>query len=392
MTKTLGTVSMGIRAPVIREGDNIVELVTDSLLTAVKENKLKLQDNDIVSVTEAVVARAQGNYASLDQIAADVKGKFGDKTVGLVFPILSRNRFALVLKGIARGVKKLVVQLSYPSDEVGNHLVTLDMLDEKGINPYTQSFTFDEFKKIFPDAKHIFTGVDYIEFYKALGDNIEIVLSNDPCYILNHAKNIICADIHSRKRTAKLLTKSGAEKVCDLTNILNESVNGSGYQPDYGLLGSNFASSEKVKLFPRDAKGFVLALQENILKKTGKKLECMVYGDGAFKDPIGGIWELADPVVSPGFTKGLEGQPNEIKLKYVADNDLANLNAKDATAEIKKMIAAKKKIEKTDAVALGTTPRRFVDLVGSLSDLTSGSGDKGTPIILIQNYFKNYAE
>lgn len=392
MTKTLGTVSMGIRAPVIREGDDIVELVTDSLLTAVKENKLKLQDNDIVSVTEAIVARAQGNYASLDQIAADVKGKFGDKTVGLVFPILSRNRFALVLKGIARGVKKLVVQLSYPADEVGNHLVTLDMLDERGINPYTQSFTSDEFKKIFPEAKHIFTGVDYIEFYKALGDNIEIVLSNDPCYILNHAKNIICADIHSRKRTAKLLTKAGAEKVCDLTNILNESVNGSGYQSDYGLLGSNFASSEKVKLFPRDGRGFALALQENILKKTGKKLECMVYGDGAFKDPIGGIWELADPVVSPGFTKGLEGQPNEIKLKYVADNDLANLNAKDATAEIKKMIAAKKKIEKTDAVALGTTPRRFVDLVGSLSDLTSGSGDKGTPIILIQNYFKNYAE
>jgi len=268
MTKTLGTVSMGIRAPVIREGDDIVELVTDSLLTAVKENKLKLQDNDIVSVTEAIVARAQGNYASLDQIAADVKGKFGDKTVGLVFPILSRNRFALVLKGIARGVKKLVVQLSYPADEVGNHLVTLDMLDERGINPYTQSFTSDEFKKIFPEAKHIFTGVDYIEFYKALGDNIEIVLSNDPCYILNHAKNIICADIHSRKRTAKLLTKAGAEKVCDLTNILNESVNGSGYQSDYGLLGSNFASSEKVKLFPRDGRGFALALQENILKKT----------------------------------------------------------------------------------------------------------------------------
>jgi len=393
MGNTTGTISMGIRAPIIRRGDDVAAIVVDSVMAAASENNLTLNDKDIVCITEAVLARAQGNYASVEQIAKDVSDKFGlAETVGLVFPILSRNRFSMLLKSIARGVKKLVVQLSYPGDEVGNRLVEWQQLDELGINPYTTHFTEAEFKKLFPNAKHVFTGIDYIKFYKSLGDNIEIVLSNDPTHILQHAKNVITADVHTRERTKKLLLKAGAKKVLSIADILTAPVNGSGFHSEYGLLGSNLATENSVKLFPRDASEFCEKLQKLLKKATGKTLECMVYGDGAFKDPIGGIWELADPVVSPGFTKGLLGQPNELKLKYIADNDVANLKGEAATAEIKKLIAAKKTLEQTDNQSLGTTPRRLVDLIGSLCDLTSGSGDKGTPIVLVQNYFKNFAQ
>jgi len=393
MANSLGTVSIGIRAPIIRKGDDLVHIVTDSLLTAINENNITLQDRDVVATTEAILARCEGNYVTVDQIAKDVANKFGkDDTVGLVFPILSRNRFSLLLKGIAKGVKKLIVQLSYPSDEVGNSIVDLEVLDAAGVNPAIRHFTAQEFTELFPDAKHVFTGVDYIKYYKSLSDNIEIVLSNDPTYIVQYTKSVIHADIHRRVRTSKILKAAGATKVFGLSDLLTESVDGSGFHPEYGLLGSNLATDNSVKLFPKTAKEFVTKLQKNIFDKTGKKVECMVYGDGAFKDPIGGIWELADPVVSPGYTEGLEGQPNELKLKYIADNDIASLSGDEATAKMKKIISEKKQIKQDASVSLGTTPRRLTDLIGSLCDLTSGSGDKGTPIILIQNYFKNFAE
>jgi len=393
MSNTLGTVSMGIRAPIIQQGDDVVSIVVDSVLTAAKENNFILQDKDIVCLTESVLARAQGNYATLEQIAADVRAKFdNNETVGLVFPILSRNRFSLILKGIAMGVKKLVVQLSYPGDEVGNRLIDIEQLDDLGINPAISHFTSTEFNKLFPNAKHFFTGIDYIDYYKNLGGNIEVILSNDLKHILKYTKSVITADIHTRERSKRILLKAGAKKVFSVADILNKSIEDSGYHPEYGLLGSNLATENTVKLFPRDADEFCTKLQTYFKKATGKSLECMVYGDGAFKDPIGGIWELADPVVSPGFTSGLEGQPNELKIKYIADNDLAGLEREEAMLEMKKRIASKNKMQQTDNQSLGTTPRRLVDLIGSLCDLTSGSGDKGTPIVLVQNYFKNYAE
>ncbi len=361
-------------------------------MKAVRENNIVLNDRDIVSVTEAVLARAQGNYASVTQISKDIHSKFGNETVGLIFPILSRNRFSLLLKAAALGVKKLVVQLSYPADEVGNQLVSVDLLDEFDINPAVTSFTEKEFRKYFPTLAHPFTGIDYIQYYKELHPNIDIVLSNDPGYILKFSKCVINADIHTRERTKRLLYTLGAEKVYSLSDLMTTSVDGSGYHSQYGLLGSNLSDSETVKLFPRDSMGFALALQQSLNKASGKMMECMVYGDGAFKDPAGGIWELADPVVSPGYTPGLEGLPNELKLKYIADNDLKSLNGEEAATEIKKIIAAKKQQEQNTFVSQGTTPRRLVDLIGSLSDLTSGSGDKGTPIILIQNYFKNFSD
>ena len=393
MANTLGTIAMGIRAPIIRKGDDLIKIVVDSLVKAQKENNLNFYDKDVVALTEAILARAQGNYATTEQIAKDVSSKFStDNVVGLVFPILSRNRFAHVLKGIAMGVKKLVVQLSYPSDEVGNHLVDIELLDNLAINPTIKSFTHAEFKKLFPQAKHVFTGIDYLEYYKGLSDNIEIVLSNDPSYILKYTTSVITADIHSYKRTQRILKLAGAKKIFGLSDILNKSIDGSGYHSEFGLLGSNMSTENSVKLFPRDAKEFCKNLQKALKAATGKNMECMVYGDGAFKDPIGGIWELADPVVSPGFTKGLEGQPNELKLKYIADNTIANLSGEEAALEMKKIIASKKKLNQTAEQALGTTPRRIADLIGSLADLTSGSGDKGTPIVLVQNYFKNFSE
>ena len=385
-----GTISRGVRAPIIRQGDDLVQITADCVCNAAKEGGFPLQDKDVVAVTEAVLARAQGNYATIDQIAADVKAKFGDETVGLVLPIFSRNRFSMVLKGIAKGVKKLIVQLSYPSDEVGNSFVTYEQLLEKDVNPYTDVFTGEEFRKLFGDVRHTFTGVDYIEFYEKTG-NCQVILANNPCEILKHTKYVINADIHTRKRTKKALLKGGAAKVVSLDEILCESVDGSGYNAEYGVLGSNLATDSSVKLFPRDAQKFVEDLQVELKKRTGKDIECMVYGDGAFKDPVGGIWELADPVASPAFTKGLIGKPNEIKLKYLADNDLANVSGEEAIAAMKEMIRSKEDDLVNNNKSLGTTPRQLTDLLASLADLTSGSGDKGTPIILIQNYFKNFA-
>ena len=385
-----GTISRGIRAPIIRKGDDLVKITADCVINASKQGNFELNDKDVVAVTEAVLAKSQGNYATIDDIATDVKAKFGDETVGLVFPIFSRNRFSKVLEGIAKGVKKLIVQLSYPSDEVGNSFITYEQLMEKKVNPYTDVFTGDEFRKLFGDVRHKFTGVDYIEFYEKVG-NCEVILATNPCEILKHTKYVIAADIHTRNRTKKLLLAGGAEKVVTLDEILSESVNGSGYNADYGVLGSNLATENSVKLFPRDAKKFAVDLQNELKARTGKTIECMVYGDGAFKDPVCGIWELADPVASPGFTDGLKGVPNEIKLKYVADNDLSTLTGEDAVKAVQEMIKNKDDNLFAKEQSLGTTPRQLTDLLASLSDLTSGSGDKGTPIILIQNYFKNYA-
>ena len=389
---TLGTVSCGIRAPIIRHGDDLVKIVCDSVMTSVKENNITLNDKDVVAVTEAVLARSQGNYASVAQIAGDIKAKFGGGKVGLIFPIMSRNRFSLILKAAALGTGELIVQLSYPGDEVGNKLLSLDDLDAAGVEPNRDSFTKDEFRKLFPSTPHPFTGVDYIDFYEKLAPNIKIVLSNDPLYILKYTKKVINADIHTRARTKRKLYAAGADKVFSLSDILTESFSGSGFHPEYGLLGSNLSTVDSVKLFPRDAMKFAADLQAEMIKKSGKQIECMVYGDGAFKDPVGGIWELADPVVSPGHTKGLAGTPHELKLKYIADNDIGGLKGKEAEAQMKKIISEKKKQAESDTDSLGTTPRRIVDLLGSLSDLTSGSGDKGTPIILIQNYFKNFSD
>lgn len=384
-----GTISRGVRAPIIRRGDDLVKITADCIEAAAKQGGFAIQDKDVIAVTEAVLARSQGNYATIDQIAKDVSEKFGDHTVGLVMPIFSRNRFSMILKGISKGVKKLVVQLSYPSDEVGNSFVTPDVLFEKGVNPYTDVFTAEEFRKTFGDVRHIFTGVDYIDYYEKTG-NCEVILANNPCEILKHTKYVINADIHTRKRTKAQLIRGGAEKVVSLDEILTAPVDGSGYNEKYGVLGSNLATENSVKLFPRDGQKFVESLQAEMKKRTGKTVECMVYGDGAFKDPIGGIWELADPVASPAFTEGLRGKPNEIKLKYLADNDLASLNGEEAIEAMRDMIRHKESDLTNNMKSQGTTPRQLTDLLASLSDLTSGSGDKGTPFILIQNYFKNY--
>lgn len=385
-----GTISRGIRAPIIKQGDDLAQIVADCVVNASINSGFELHDKDVVAVTEAVLGRAQGNYATLEQIAKDVHEKFGDETVGLVLPILSRNRFSMLLKAISMGVKKLIVQLSYPSDEVGNSFVTTEQLMEKGVNPYTDVFTAEEFHATFGDVKHVFTGVDYINYYQEIG-NCQVILANNPCEILKHTKYVINADIHTRKQTKAILLKAGAKKVYSLDEFMTSSVDGSGFNKDYGILGSNLATENSVKLFPRDCEAFVLTVQRLIFEKTGKKLECMVYGDGAFKDPVGGIWELADPVCSPAYTSGLVGTPNEIKLKYVADNKLAGLDREQAEIELKKMIAEKQSNLVNNMLSQGTTPRRITDLLASLADLTSGSGDKGTPIVLIQNYFKNYS-
>ncbi len=399
MERLVGTVSRGVRAPIIRQGDDLVSIVVDSVLAAAESEKFALRDRDVVAVTEAVVARAQGNYATVDQIAKDVKGKFGDDTVGVLFPILSRNRFAICLKGIATGCKKIVLMLSYPSDEVGNHLVSMDALDDAGVNPWSDVLTEERYRELFGYQKHTFTGVDYVEYYKNLiqecGCEVEIIFANNPKAILDYTKSVLSCDIHTRARTKRILKAAGGEKVYTLDDILTSSVDGSGYNDKYGLLGSNKATETTVKLFPIHCEEVVEKIQSSLLEKTGKHIEVMVYGDGAFKDPVGKIWELADPVVSPAYTAGLEGTPNEVKLKYLADNDFANLSGKELKDAISKYI--REKDEKAEnltgnMVSQGTTPRRLTDLIGSLADLTSGSGDKGTPIILIQGYFDNYTK
>ena len=389
--KTIGTISRGIKAPIIKKGDNLVDIVVDSVLAASEEGKFELQDKDVVAMTEAIVARAQGNYATLEQIAKDVRRKTGGGTVGLVFPIMSRNRFSMILKGIAMGVDKLIIQLSYPSDEVGNPLIPMDIIDEKGVNPYTDVFTEEQYYATFGKILHPFTGLDYIELYKSFGgDNCEIILANNPKEILKYTDKVINADIHTRNRTKRILKEAGAKVCLNLTDIMNESVDGSGYN-QYGLYGSNLATDNSVKLFPRDGQKLVDAIAEKFKSITGKNIEVMIYGDGAFKDPVGGIWELADPVVSPAYTKGLVGTPNELKLKYLADNAIGDLSGEEAKKAMKALIKEKKANLVADQSSQGTTPRRLTDLLGSLCDLTSGSCDKGTPIILIQNYFTNYS-
>ncbi|MFR1052227.1 MAG: coenzyme F420-0:L-glutamate ligase [Oscillospiraceae bacterium] len=394
MNRTIGTVSRGVRAPIIREGDDLAAIVTQSVLDAAREGGYELRDRDIVAMTEAIVARAQGNYATVDDIAADVRAKLGGGTVGVLFPILSRNRFAVCLKGIAKGCGKVVLVLSYPSDEVGNHLISLDDLDAKGVNPYTDVLTLERYRALFGYEKHPFTGVDYVEYYENLiresGAEVEILFANDPRAVLPYTKDVLTCDIHSRARSKRLLKAAGAERVLGLDDILTAPVNGSGCNESYGLLGSNKATEEKVKLFPRDPKALVEKIQSRFLEETGKHVEVMVYGDGAFKDPVGKIWELADPVVSPAYTAGLEGTPNELKLKYLADNDFADLSGADLRDAISGAIRKKDGDLKGQMSSEGTTPRRLTDLIGSLCDLTSGSGDKGTPIVHIQGYFDNY--
>ena len=395
MSRMIGTVSMGVRAPIIRVGDDLVEIVTGSIAEAMKEDGLKPRDRDIVAMTEAIVARAQGNYATVDNIADDVRAKLGGETIGVIFPILSRNRFAICLRGIAKGAKKIVLMLSYPSDEVGNHLLDLDLLDEKGVNPYSDVLTLERYRELFGYIKHPFTGVDYIEYYsnliREMGAEVEVIFANDPRAILKYTKNVLACDIHTRARTKRLLRAAGAERVFGLDEILNAPVNGSGCNEKYGLLGSNKSTEDKVKLFPRDCQDLVEKIQAKLLEITGKHIEVMVYGDGAFKDPVGKIWELADPVVSPAYTAGLEGTPNELKLKYLADNDFADLSGEALRDAIKGKIQQKDGSSLVgNMAAQGTTPRRLTDLIGSLCDLTSGSGDKGTPIIYIQGYFENY--
>ncbi|AQP52774.1 F420-0--gamma-glutamyl ligase [Vagococcus penaei] len=396
MERTVGTVTRGLRCPIINEGDSIENIVVDSVLNASKHEQFSIQDNDIVAITESIVARAQGNYASIDQIAKDIKAKFGDDTIGVIFPILSRNRFSNILKGIARGAKKIVLMLSYPSDEVGNHLISLDLLDEKGINPWTDTLTEVQFRELFGFEKHRFTGVDYVEYYKELiaseGAECEVIFSQKPKTILTYTKSVLTCDIHTRYRTKRILEQNGAEKVYTLDDILATSVDGSGFNENYGLLGSNKSTEEGVKLFPRNCQPVVDRIQEMLKEVTGKQVEVMVYGDGAFKDPVGKIWELADPVVSPAFTSGLEGTPNEVKLKYLADNNFSDLRG-EALEEAIKAHINQKDDDLTGAMeAQGTTPRQLTDLIGSLADLTSGSGDKGTPIVYIQGYFDNFTK
>ena len=394
MSRMIGTISRGVRAPIIKQGDDIVDIVVSSVLEASKEDGIPFHDRDIVAMTEAVVARAQGNYASVDNIAKDVNTKFGGGTVGVIFPILSRNRFAICLRGIAKGVKKVVLMLSYPSDEVGNHLISLDAVDEKGVDPYADVLTLEKYRELFGYEKHTFTGVDYVEYYESLirecGADVEVIFANNPKAILNYTKNVLCCDIHTRQRTKRILKAAGGEIILGLDDIMNAPVDGSGCNESYGLLGSNKATEDSVKLFPRNCQPVVEAIQAKLFEATGKKVEVMVYGDGAFKDPVGKIWELADPVVSPAYTSGLEGTPNELKLKYLADNDFADLSGDALKEAINQKIVEKDDNLVGQMVSEGTTPRRLTDLIGSLCDLTSGSGDKGTPIIWIQGYFDNY--
>ena len=394
MERRVGTISRGIRCPIIREGDDLVKIVTDSVLEAAQSEGFELRARDVIAVTESVVARSQGNYASVDNIAQDVREKLGGETIGVIFPILSRNRFAICLRGIAKGAKKIVLMLSYPSDEVGNELVSLDKLDDAGINPYSDLLTLEKYRELFGENKHPFTGVDYVQYYGDIireeGAEVEIIFANDCRKILKYTKNVLNCDIHSRARTKKILRACGAEKVCGLDDILNESVNGSGYNTNYGLLGSNKSTESSVKLFPRECTDLVMDIQKEILDRVGKHVEVMVYGDGAFKDPVGKIWELADPCVSPASTPGLDGTPNEVKLKYLADNDFKDLSGEALKEAISNRIREKKDNLVGDMASQGTTPRRLTDLIGSLCDLTSGSGDKGTPVILIQGYFDNY--
>jgi len=395
MERRVGTVSRGVRCPIIREGDDLAKIVVDSIVEAGEYEGFGFNDKDVVAITESIVARNQGNYASVDAIAKDVKNKFGDETIGVIFPILSRNRFAICLKGIAKGAKKVVLMLSYPSDEVGNHLVTWDQLDEAGINPYSDVLSLEEYRKYFGYGVHEFTGVDYVEYYASLvkecGAEVEVVFANNARAILDYTKYVINCDIHTRKRTKRILLAAGAEKVCGLDEILNESIDGSGYNEDYGLLGSNKSTEDTVKLFPRkECKELVLEIQRQLKERTGKNFEVMVYGDGAFKDPQGKIWELADPCVSPAFTNGLIGTPNELKLKYLADNDFKDLSGDALKEAISNSIKSKDANLVGNMASQGTTPRQLTDLIGSLCDLTSGSGDKGTPIVLVQGYFDNY--
>lgn len=394
MERTVGTISRGLRAPIIHQGDDIAQIVVDAVLEASKSDGFSLRDKDVVALTESIVARAQGNYVSVDNIAADVKAKFGDNTIGVIFPILSRNRFSVCLKGIAKGAKKIVLMFSYPSDEVGNHFIDYDLLDEKGVNPWSDVLSESEFREKFGSPVHIFTGVDYIEYYSSLikecGAEVEVVFANNPTIILNYTDCVLTCDIHTRIRSKNLLKKAGAKLVYGLDDIMTEAIDGSGFNSDFGLLGSNKSTEDTVKLFPRDCKALVVNIQNLIKQKCNKDIEVMVYGDGAFKDPVGKIWELADPVVSPGYTDGLEGTPNEIKLKYLADNQLADLKGEELMKAVEECINNKDADLTGKMEAQGTTPRRLTDLIGSLCDLTSGSGDKGTPIVLVQGYFDNY--
>lgn len=394
--RRVGTVSRGIRCPIIREGDNLAAIVADSVLEAAESENFELRDRDVISVTESIAARAQGNYASVDDIAADVKAKLGGETVGVIFPILSRNRFAICLRGIAKGSKKIVLMLSYPSDEVGNGLVSLDKIDAAGVNPYSDVLSLERYRELFGENKHEFTGVDYVEYYGNLirecGAEVEIIFANQAKAILDYTDCVLNCDIHTRARTKRILKAAGAKVVCSLDEILTSPVNGSGYNEKYGLLGSNKSTEDQIKLFPRDCQPLVLDIQERILKATGKHVEVMIYGDGAFKDPQGKIWELADPVVSPAFTDGLVGTPNELKLKYLADNDYKDLSGEALRDAVSASIRAKQGCLVGNMAAQGTTPRQLTDLIGSLCDLTSGSGDKGTPIVLVQGYFDNYTD
>lgn len=389
--KLTGTQSIGIKAPIVKEGDDLVSVVTDAVIEASSTSGFDIDDGDVIGVTEAVVARTQGNYATIEQLAQDVRAKFPGGVAAVLFPILSRNRFAIMLKGISMGLDKVYLILSYPSDEVGNQIVTWEQIDEAGIDPYKDVMTEAEFRKAFGDqTRHLWTGVDYIEYYKSLGDNIEVIFANHSRAALQFTPHILTADIHTRHRTKKTLLAAGAETVYGLDDLLSAPVDGSGFNPDFGILGANKATEDKIKLFPKDCDIFVNAVQKQIKEKTGKTVEVMVYGDGAFKDPIAGIWELADPVVSPGYTRGLEGTPNELKLKYLADNEFKELAGEELQKALRESIRKKQDLS-GKMESQGTTPRRYVDLLGSLCDLTSGSGDKGTPIILIKNYFDNYA-
>lgn len=394
MERKVGTVSRGIRCPIIRTGDNLAEIVVNSVLDAAKSEGFELRDRDVIAATESIVARAQGNYASVEAIAEDVKTKLGGGTIGVISPILSRNRFSICLKGIAMGAKKIVLMLNYPSDEVGNELVSLDQLDEAGVNPYSDVLTLERYRELFGENKHPFTGVDYVAYYSDLireaGAEVEVIFCNNPREILKYTKNVLTCDIHTRFRSKRILKAAGAERVCGLDDILNAPVNGSGCNESFGLLGSNKSTEDTVKLFPRECQGLVDAIQKQILDKTGKHVEVMVYGDGAFKDPVGRIWELADPCVSVAHTAGLEGTPNELKLKYLADNDFKDLSGEALSDAISQRIKEKKDNLVGDMASQGTTPRRLTDLIGSLCDLTSGSGDKGTPVILVQGYFDNF--
>ena len=396
MERKVGTVSRGIRCPIIRQGDNLVDIAVTSVIEAAESEGFSFRDRDVVSLTESIVARAQGNYASVDNIAEDVKAKLGGETVGVIFPILSRNRFAICLRGIARGCKKIVLMLSYPSDEVGNALLTYDQLDEAGINPYSDVLSLEKYRELFGENVHEFTGVDYVAYYSDIireeGAEVEVVFANQAKTILNYTDCVLTCDIHTRARTKRLLKAAGAKVVCGLDDIMNAPINGSGYNEKYGLLGSNKSTEDMVKLFPRDCQWLVEDIQAELLKKTGKHIEVMIYGDGAFKDPQGKIWELADPVVSPAFTAGLVGTPNELKLKYLADNDFKNLSGAELKAAISESIKAKNGSLVGNMASQGTTPRQLTDLIGSLCDLTSGSGDKGTPIILVQGYFDNFTD